>query len=310
MTLPVGPRRCRGSRRGFRSSRRRDERHRRGRSCSLRGSCTLAGGLAGREVTSSDPGRVMLPFEGPASLAIVERLAAAPVAGMSLFRFTPFVLGRPELPRLQRGAGGPHSARAASSPCLRGRQGRAVPRARERPTIRRQHALARSTTRPTERVGVAIRTIEGHWRELLYAPVLDLATNRAKPALGILSSRRPVAGGRHGRRWSWLQAPWWPHVTRPGMWHISTIPTTDLVVDAHGDDTRCRDSCRSVRVRRRGRLAMSGHAAVPPFSGRMTCLRRCQAVNDRPAAAHLVLGRDIGMRCMRPFPWSDQGPRS
>jgi beta-N-acetylhexosaminidase len=127
----------------------------------------------------------------------------------------------------------------------------------------------------TERVGFAIGTeARALGVNVVYAPVLDLATDPANPALGIRSfGDSPVAVGRHGAAMvRGLQAAGVAATVKhaPGMGHISTDTHHGLaVVEAAHDVLDGREFVPFRAAFTAGaRLAMSGHAAVPAVSGR------------------------------------------
>ena len=109
---------------------------------------------------------------------------------------------------------------------------------------------------------------------VVYAPVLDLATNPANPALGIRSfGDSPEAVGRHGAAMvRGLQAAGVAATVKhaPGMGHISTDTHHGLAVaEAARDVLDAREFVPFRAAFAAGaRLAMSGHAAVPAVTGR------------------------------------------
>jgi beta-N-acetylhexosaminidase len=126
----------------------------------------------------------------------------------------------------------------------------------------------------TERVGFAIGTeARAMGVNVVYAPVLDLATNPGNPALGIRSFGDSAASvARQGAAMvRGLQAAGVAATVKhaPGMGHISTDTHHGLaVVDAARDVLDAREFVpfRAAFVVG-ARLAMSGHAAVPAVSG-------------------------------------------
>ena len=127
----------------------------------------------------------------------------------------------------------------------------------------------------TERVGRAIGTeARAMGVNVVYAPVLDLATNPANPALGIRAfGDSPAAVARHGAAMvRGLQAAGVAATVKhaPGMGHISSDTHHGLaVVEAARDVLDAREFVPFRAAFAAGaRLAMSGHAAVPAVSGR------------------------------------------
>jgi beta-N-acetylhexosaminidase len=244
-------------------------------------------------------GRVMLAFDGEVLPSrIAERLAAAPAAGMTLFRYlnvrSPGQVLELTSAFQRAGAASPHAAPAEPSAGdgpggAGGRGGDSPPMLvaadqeggqflalGDGPTafIGNMALGAVDDEALTERVGLAIGTeARAMGVNVVYAPVLDLATNPANPALGIRSfGDSPSAVGRHGAAMvRGLQAAGVAATVKhaPGMGHISTDTHHGLaVVDAARDVLDAREFVpfRAAFVVG-ARLAMSGHAAVPAVSG-------------------------------------------
>jgi beta-N-acetylhexosaminidase len=267
-------------------------------------------------------GRVMLAFEGDVLPArIAERLAAAPAAGMTLFRFhnvrSPGQVLELTTAFQRAGAASPHAAPAdfvvgggtaasaaagrtgaggtgvgpgprgtgagastgGSSPMLvaADQEGGQFLALGDGPTaFAGSMALgAVDDEALTERVGFAIGLeARSMGVNAVYAPVLDLATNPANPALGIRSfGDSPAAVGRHGAAMvRGLQAAGVAATVKhaPGKGHVSTDTHHGLaVVDAARDVLEAREFVPFRAAFAAGaRLAMSGHGAVPAISGR------------------------------------------
>ena len=244
-------------------------------------------GLVGPRVSRDDDailGRVMLAFEGELLPdRIAERLAAAPAAGMTLFRFlnvrSPGQVLELTSAFQRAGAAAPHAAPADSSPMLVAADqegGQLLALGDGSTAFAGNMALgAVDDVGLTERVGHAIgMEARAMGVNVVYAPVLDLATNSANPALGIRSfGDSPPAVGRHGAAMvHGLQAAGVAATVKhaPGMGHISTDTHHGLaVVDAARDVLDARE-CAPFRdaFTAGARLAMSGHAAVPAVTGR------------------------------------------
>ena len=127
----------------------------------------------------------------------------------------------------------------------------------------------------TERVGRAIGTeARAMGVNVVYAPVLDLATNPANPALGIRSfGDSPEAVGSHGAAMvRGLQAAGVAATVKhaPGMGHISSDTHHGLAVASA--ERSVLDAREFVPFRAAfaagARLAMSGHVALPAVTGR------------------------------------------
>ncbi len=242
-------------------------------------------------------GRVMLAFEGEVLPArIAERLAASPAAGMSLFRFqnvrSPGQVLELTSAFQRAGAAAPHAAPAdspGSSPGVasRGRPSPMLVAADQEggqfiglgdgsTAFAGNMALgAADDPALTERVGFAIGTeARAMGVNVVYAPVLDLATDPANPALGIRSfgdSAEAVAS--HGAAMvRGLQAAGVAATVKhaPGMGHISSDTHHGLaVVSAERSVLDAREFVPFRAAFAAGaRLAMSGHGALPAVSGR------------------------------------------
>jgi beta-N-acetylhexosaminidase len=229
-------------------------------------------------------GRVMLAFDGDVLPGrIAERLAAGPAAGMTLFRYlnvrSPGQVLELTSAFQRAGAASPHAAPADPSPMLvaADQEGGQFLALGEGPTaFAGNMALgAVDDENLTERIGFAIGTeARAIGVNVVYAPVLDLATSLANPALGIRSfGDSPTAVGRHGAAMVRGQqaagvAATVKHV--PGMGHIAADTHHGLaVVDAARDVLDAREFVPFRAAFTAGaRLAMSGHAAVPAVSGR------------------------------------------
>jgi len=262
-------------------------------------------------VTRSILGRVMLAFEGEVLPArIVERLSAAPAAGMTLFRYqnvrspgqvleltTAFQRAGAAIPHVapahpgSRPAGSVPAGSSAASPSPASRlpagsspmlvaadqEGGQFLALGDGPTaFAGNMALgAVDDDALTERVGLAIGTeARAMGVNVVYAPVLDLATNPANPALGIRSfGDGPTAVARHGVAMvRGLQAAGVAATVKhaPGIGHIATDTHHGLaVVDAARDVLDVREFVPFRAAFAAGaRVAMSGHGAVPAVSGR------------------------------------------
>jgi beta-N-acetylhexosaminidase len=234
-------------------------------------------------------GRVMLAFEGEVLPArIAERLAAAPAAGMSLFRFhnvrSPGQVLELTSAFNRAGAASPHAAPAETSPgspspmlVAADQEGGQFLALGEGPTaFAGNMALgAVDDEALTERVGRAIGTeARAMGVNVVYAPVLDLATDPANPALGIRSfGDSPAAVARHGAAMvRGLQAAGVAATVKhaPGMGHISSDTHHGLaVVEAAREVLDAREFVPFRAAFAAGaRLAMSGHAALPAVTGR------------------------------------------
>src|SRR5688500_11766483 len=199
----------------------------------------------------------MLAFEGEVLPArIAERLAAAPAAGMTIFRShnvrSPGQLLELTSAFQRAGAASPHAAPAHHSlPMLvaADQEGGQLVALGDGSTGFAGNMALGAVDDPslTERVGFAIGTeARAMGVNVVYAPVLDLATNPANPALGIRSfgdARETV--GRHGAAMvRGLQAARVAATVKhaPGMGHISTDTHHGLAVaDAPPDVLDARE---------------------------------------------------------------------
>lgn len=253
-------------------------------------------------------GRVMLAFEGDVLPArIAERLAAAPAAGMTLFRYlnvrSPGQVLELTSAFQRAGAAAPNAAPAdplGPSPMLvaADQEGGQFLALGEGPTAFAGNMALGAVDDEglTERVGLAIGTeARAMGVNVVYAPVLDLATNPANPALGIRSfGDLPVAVARHGVAMVWgLQGAGVAATVKhaPGIGHISTDTHHGLaVVDAARDTLEAREFVPFRAAFAAGaRLAMSGHGAVPAVSGR----------DDLPATLSRAVMTDLLRRDLR-----------
>ena len=255
-------------------------------------------------------GRVMLAFEGEVLPArIAERLTAAPAAGMSLFRFhnvrSPGQVLELTSAFQRAGAAAPHAAPAdpsGSSPMLVAADqegGQFIGLGEGSTAFAGNMALgAVDDVGLTERVGHAIGTeARAMGVNVVYAPVLDLATDPANPALGIRSfGDSPEAVGSHGAAMvRGLQAAGVAATVKhaPGMGHISSDTHHGLAVaSAERSVLEAREFVPFRAAFAAGaRLAMSGHMALPAVTGR----------DDLPgtlsrAVMTDLLRRDLGLR--------------
>ncbi len=236
-------------------------------------------------------GRVMLAFEGeelPARIA--ERLAAAPAAGLTLFRFhnvrSPGQVLELTSAFQRAGAALPHAAPASSPDAAPGsspmlvaadQEGGQLLALGEGPTaFAGNMALgAVDDLALTERVALAIGTeARAMGVNVVYAPVLDIASDPANPALGIRSfGDDPAVVARHGSAMvRGLQAAGVAATVKhaPGLGHISTDTHHGLAVVAAPRSVL--DAREFVPFRAAfaagARVAMSGHMAVPAVTGR------------------------------------------
>src|SRR5687767_12992470 len=240
-------------------------------------------------------GRVMLAFEGEVLPArIAERLAAAPAAGMTLFRShnvrSPGQLLELTSAFQRAGAASPHAAPAhhsldgagsgaGSLPMLvaADQEGGQLVALGDFSTAFAGNMALGAVDDPslTERVGFAIGTeARAMGVNVVYAPVLDVASNPANPALGIRSfGDVPDAVGRHGAAMvRGLQAAGVAATVKhaPGMGHISADTHHGLAVaEAARDVLDAREFVPFRAAFAEGaRLAMSGHMALPAVTGR------------------------------------------
>jgi beta-N-acetylhexosaminidase len=241
----------------------------------------------------------MLAFEGETLPArIGERLARAPAAGMTLFRYlnvrSPGQVLELTSAFQRAGAANPHAApadpAAASGPAdpavaagpspmlvAADQEGGQLLALGDGPTaFAGNMALgAVDDERLTERVGHAIGVeARALGVNVVYAPVLDLATNPANPALGIRSfGDSPAAVARHGAAMvRGLQAAGVAATVKhaPGKGDVSSDTHHGLaVVEAARDVLDAREFVPFRSAFAAGaRLAMSGHGVVPAVSGR------------------------------------------
>ena len=251
-------------------------------------------------------GRVMLAFEGETLPSrIAGRLGAAPAAGMTLFRnsniWSPGQVLELTSAFQRAGAASPHAAPAdPPSPMLVAADqegGQFLALGDGSTAFAGNMALGAVDDEVlTERVGVAIGTeARAMGVNVVYAPVLDLATNPAHPALGIRSfGDSPTAVARHGAAMvRGLQAAGVAATVKhaPGMGHVSTDTHHELaVIDAARGVLDAREFVPFRAAFAAGaRLAMSAHAAVPAVTGR----------DDQPATLSRavmtdLLRRDLG----------------
>ena len=271
--------------------------------------------VPGRDPRTDILGRVMLAFEGEVLPArIAERLAAAPAAGMSLFRFlnvrSPGQVLELTSAFQRAGAASPHAAPADSLGSSAGSSPGALPVSSpgsppgsspmlvaadqeggqflalgEGPTAFAGNMALGAVDDEvlTEKVGRAIGTeARAMGVNVVYAPVLDLATNPANPALGIRAfGDSPAAVARHGAAMvRGLQAAGVAASVKhaPGMGHISSDTHHGLaVVEAARDVLDAREFVPFRAAFAAGaRLAMSGHAAMPAVTGRDDLPGRCR----------------------------------
>ena len=225
-------------------------------------------------------GRVMLAFEGERLPdRVAARLAAAPAAGVTLFRHlnvrSPGQV-RELTEALQRAASGGGAAAGPLLIAVDQEGGQFLALGDESTPFAGNMALgAIDDEALTEAVGAAIGTeARAMGVNVVYAPVLDIASNPANPALGIRSfGDDPLAVARHGAAMvRGLQ----------GAGVAATVKHApgkgDVAADSHHGLARV-DASRDVLDRREfvpfraafaagARLAMSGHVALPAVSGR------------------------------------------
>ena len=231
---------------------------------------------------SSILGRVMLAFEGtelPARIA--ERLAAAPAAGLTLFR--PFNVRSPGQVReltaaFQRAGGADRWAPLLVAADQEGGQLIALGDA----TTPFAGNMALGAVDGTSLTFDVARAIGLEARAMgvnvVYAPSLDLASNPDNPAIGIRSfGDDPAAVARHGEEFvRGLQSAGVAAAVKhfPGIGDLSGDTHHGLsVVEASRDVLDARElvpfrSVFSPANRARPLLAMSGHAALPAVTGR------------------------------------------
>lgn len=229
-------------------------------------------------------GRVMLAFEGDRlPERIATRLASAPAAGFTLFRHhnvrTPAQV-RDLTDAFQRaGAADPRAAPAHPLPLLvaADQEGGQFLALGEGPTPFAGNMALGAVDDPalTEAVGRAIG-IEARAMgvNVVYAPVVDLATNPANPALGIRSfGDDPHAVARHGDAMiRGLQGAGVAATVKhaPGKGHVAADTHHGLAaVDVPLAILREREFVPFRSAAGAGvRLAMSGHFALPAISRR------------------------------------------
>ena len=242
-----------------------------------------------RPVSDAILGRVMLAFEGERVPArIVERLGTAPAAGVTLFRHlnvrTPGQV-RELTGELQRaassrgvavpldagGAGGGPLLIAADQEC-----GQFLALGDGSTAFAGNMALgAIDDVTLTERVGCAIGLeARAMGVNVVYAPVLDIASNPANPALGIRAfGDDPELVVRHGVAMvRGLQSAGVAATVKhaPGAGEAATDPHHGgATVSAVRDELERREFVPFRAAFAAGaRMAMSGHFAVPAVSGR------------------------------------------
>jgi beta-N-acetylhexosaminidase len=229
-------------------------------------------------VTDPILGRVMLAFEGEALPGrIASRLAAGPAAGVTLFRHRN-VRSAEQVRALTgsiqaAGAGGSGDPLliAADQEC-----GQFIALGDGSTPFAGNMALgAVDDTDLTERVGRAIGLeARAMGVNVVYAPVLDVASNPANPALGIRAfSADPAVVARHGVAIvRGLQSAGVAATVKhaPGAGEASTDPHHGgAAVMAQRDVLEGREFAPFRAAFAEGaRMAMSGHFAVPAVSGR------------------------------------------
>jgi beta-N-acetylhexosaminidase len=220
----------------------------------------------------------MLAFDGEVLPApIARRLTRAPAAGLTLFRFlnvrTPGQVL--ELTRATQSA-----AAGFAGPLLiaADQEGGQLQALGDGPTaFPGNMALgAIDEVQLTERVGRAIGAeARAMGVNVVYAPVLDIASNPANPALGIRSfGDDPAAVGRHGAAMvRGLQSAGVAATAKhaPGMGHIAADTHHGLAaVDAPREVLETREFMPFRAAFEAGaRVSMSGHLALPAITGRM-----------------------------------------
>jgi beta-N-acetylhexosaminidase len=219
----------------------------------------------------------MLAFDGEVLPGpIARRLARAPAAGLTLFRFLNVRTPGQVLELTQ-------ASQAASAgfvgPLLiaADQEGGQLQALGDGPTaFAGNMALgAIDDLELTERVGRAIGTeARAMGVNVVYAPVLDIASNPANPALGIRSfGDDPAAVARHGAAMvRGLQSVGVAATAKhaPGMGHISTDTHHGLAaVDASREMLDAREFVPFRAAFAAGaRVSMSGHLALPAITGR------------------------------------------
>lgn len=225
-------------------------------------------------------GRVMLAFEGDRLPArIGDRLAGAPAAGVTLFRHHNVRSAgqvRELASSLQRAAG---SRMAAGFPLLIAADqegGQFLALGEDATPFAGNMAMgAADDLALTEAVGRAIGTeARAMGVNVVYAPVVDVATNPANPALGIRSfGDDPERVAAHGVAMiRGLQGAGVAAAVKhaPGKGHVAADTHHGIAtVDVPLDELRAREFVPFRAAFAAGaRLAMSGHLALPAVSGR------------------------------------------
>jgi beta-N-acetylhexosaminidase len=230
-------------------------------------------------VTDPILGRVMLAFEGEVLPGrIADRLASAPAAGVTLFRHLNVrspeqvgaLTGRIQAAGAAGGASGPLLI-AADQEC-----GQFIALGDGSTPFAGNMALgAVDDVELTERVGRAIGLeARAMGVNVVYAPVLDVASNPANPALGIRAfSDDPAVVARHGVAMvRGLQSAGVAATVKhaPGAGEASTDPHHGgATVSAARDLLEGREFAPFRGAFAAGaQLAMSGHFALPAVSGR------------------------------------------
>jgi len=222
--------------------------------------------------------RVMLAFEGEVlPEAVARRLAGGPAAGVTLFRHhnvrTPGQV-RELTEAVQRAAGGP-----ASSPVLVGADqegGQFIGLGDGSTPFAGNMALgAVDDEGLTERVGRAIGTeTRAMGVNVVYAPVLDIASNPANPALGIRAfGDDPALVARQGAAMvrglqsadvaaTVKHAPGAGEAAADPHHGLATVAATRAILDAR------EFMPFSAAFAAGARMAMSAHVALPAVTGR------------------------------------------
>lgn len=229
----------------------------------------------------SDPilGRVMLAFEGAALPgAVARRLAQAPAAGMTVFRHHNVRSAGQlrELTEAFQAAGRPNGG----DPLLVAADqegGQLIALGDGSTAFAGNLALgAIDDESLTERVGAAIGLeARAMGVNVVYAPVLDLATDPRNPALGIRAfGDDPAAVARHGASFvRGVQASGAAATVKhaPGMGHATVDPHHGLAAVAA--DRAILEAREFVPFRTAiaggARVAMVGHLALPGVTGRV-----------------------------------------
>ncbi len=226
-------------------------------------------------------GRLMIAFEGESVPdRIAQRLADAPLAGVSLFRahnVRSAAQVRELTDELQRRAAASSARAVQPRPLLVAADqegGQLIALGDETTAFAGNMALgAVDDPDLTERVGAAIgREARALGVNVVYAPVLDLATEPGNPALGIRSfGDDPAAVGRHGAAMiRGLQsagvAATMKHFPGLGDAVQDTHHRPGIVGGSRADLERGLAPFRAA-VGAGPRMAMSAHVAVPPLTG-------------------------------------------